>query len=170
MHIHTVSHHRFQRRHFRREYDVHRFESYTFNSLAYSLLFPVTSCLSQCGTNSLCTGNISVANPVFSCSCLPGDTSPTGNGKNCIAKCTSNAGCGTNANCNVGTGVCTCNAGYFSPKSDGTACTVQAFPGMLQALGYRAIFIHVYQHALVFSALSRIQASSTRPGLLCLRN
>ena len=70
----------------------------------------------------MCTGQFAWP-PVYSCACLPGFSSSTGNGMNCIAMCASDSACGSNANCNVGAGTCACNPGYYSPTATGQNCT-----------------------------------------------
>ena len=46
-------------------------------------MFIATLCDYQCGSNTTCTGFL-VETTTFTCACLPGYVSPTGDGKNCV--------------------------------------------------------------------------------------
>ena len=78
---------------------------------------PITAsmCSDYCGPNTLCTGAI-VPNPVFSCACMSGFESLTGNGQNCVAinQCgLSNGGCQQICTyTGPGTSTCSCKANY----------------------------------------------------------
>ena len=95
---------------------------------ASSQLCAVDDCRNTCASNSYCSGSFA-SPPSYTCSCLPGLISPTGNGKNCINQCTAGT-CGPNSFCQS-SGSCWCNQGYYSPTTDGINCAVNPPLGLI---------------------------------------
>ena len=86
------------------------------------IYFTASICISQCGSNTLCTGTLTNTT-IFSCACQSGYSSPTNNGKSCspINNCITNNG-GCNQTCiyaGPSLNNCSCNFGY---KSAGASC------------------------------------------------
>ena len=82
-------------------------------------------CFNQCGYWTTCTEVFGVSKN-FTCGCMSGYGSSSGN-RNCTKSCgTTGANCGYNATCissgASGSPLCACNTGYVSPTNDGTNC------------------------------------------------